>query len=551
MRDGGAAARLTAALKRLSPEEREWIYGRDTADALHDAFGQKRVVHAGRGGQPLLVPAEQQAVWRERLAEPYGGDGRSVYIHIPFCDRKCLYCGFFQNFTEAELVEEYTDALCEEIRGIAGARRLAGRPVEAVYFGGGTPSVLSGAQLTRILTALRDSVPLANDCEITLEGRLHDFTPEYFATVTEAGINRISLGLQSFDTRVRKSVGRIDAEDVVCERLAHMVRSGRAAIIVDLIFGLPYQTPAVWQRDLELQHELGLHGGDWYQLNIFPHSELYRAIETGKLPAGATTAEQADMFMQALDELERRPVLRRIDVSHWALGTRERSVYNTLTKGSRDVIPFGCGAGGKLSGYGMMNYRTLAEYMAAVARGEKPLQFMTRPEPEYDILGDFMQQLEGMYLDGEAFLRRWGHNPLELFAPVFEVWQQKGLVTVDGHILRLTRAGQFWHDNVIQAVVELWRMARTEQPIRPAVEDVARQDELVQRLTPDERAAGVALRLREMSGMLAGAAIPNHPHALRLQKILTKLGLERLPEEEAQLLEVAKEWLAADERRRG
>lgn len=470
-------ATLMALLAQMPPEEREWIVGRDTQDALHEAFGKKRVVHAGRGGVPIMDTAAQQRLWTELMDTEYQGDGRSAYIHIPFCDRKCLYCGFFQNFSEESLMDDYTDALIEELAAAAGSKRLQGRPIEALYFGGGTPTALSQKNLAKIMAAVRSYLPLANDCEITLEGRISDLTPEYVDHALAQGINRFSVGVQSFDTRVRKAVGRIDTRETVAERLAYMVATGNAAVIIDLMFGLPYQNAANWQDDLETQYALGLHGGDLYQLNVFPGSDLFRAVAGGKLPACATTAEQADMFVQALLDLQGRPQMNRIDVSHWANGRRERSVYNTLTKGNRDIIQFGCGAGGKLAGYGMMNYRSLSEYIEAVAAGRKPIQFMTGPQEHYLFLGDVISDLEGMYLDGGHIERKWQVNPVEALRPVLEIWAEKGLVTLSGDIMRMTWAGQFWHDNLIQAITEMIAMLRAEDVIAPRVEDVARQDD--------------------------------------------------------------------------
>lgn len=524
---------LRALLAQMPAEEREWIIGRDTQDGLHEAFGKKRVVHAGRGGIPIMNPQEQQRHWERLMAEEYAGDGRSAYIHIPFCDRKCLYCGFFQNFSEEDAMTNYTDALIEELAMSAESRRLEGRPIEAVYFGGGTPTALSMENIARVLDATRQYLPLANDCEITLEGRINDLTPEYVDNALQHGVNRFSIGVQSFDTRVRKSVGRIDTTDVVIERLKYMVGTGNAAIIIDLMFGLPYQNMENWQRDLDLQYDLGLHGGDLYQLNIFPGSDLFQAIDGGKLPPGATTAEQADMFVHALQDMQKRPAIERIDVSHWANGRRERSVYNTLTKGNRDIIQFGCGAGGKLSGYGMMNYRSLPEYIEAIAQGRKPIQFMTGPQDHYAFIGDVMRHMEGMYLDGRELARKWDVNVVEELRPVLEIWQEKGLVTLDGNVMRMTWAGQFWHDNLIQAVTEMIAMLNREDVIVPRWEDVARQDDWQDAET--ERTAETAgpddmflsMMMTQMAKYMDDERYADHPHVRMMKDMLARFGVEK------------------------
>mgnify|MGYP000302839662 FL=1 len=165
-----------------------------------------------------------------------------------------------------------------------------------MFFGGGTPTALSDADLTRLIRTVRERLPLASDCEITLEGRIHDLSESKVEAALHAGVNRFSLGVQSFDTRVRQSIGRIDDRETVIATLRRMVEKQGAVVIADLIYGLPYQSMEVWENDVRTQFELGIAGGDLYQLNVFPGSELARRIDAGDLPMLPTTEEQAEYF---------------------------------------------------------------------------------------------------------------------------------------------------------------------------------------------------------------------------------------------------------------
>jgi len=335
-------------LAGLSEEARGWLLGTKSANPLGCAFTKKRVVHPGAGGKRMIMDkAEQTRIWAELMnAAPNPADERSVYIHIPFCDKKCSYCGFFQNFTREEAAHHYVDVLLDELDAAADTPYVQGAPFQAVFFGGGTPTALSDADLSRLVRTVRERLPLTSDCEITLEGRIHDLSESKVEAAMNAGINRFSLGVQSFDTRVRQSIGRIDDRETVIETLRRMVEKQGAVVIADLIYGLPYQSMEIWENDVRTQFELGIAGGDLYQLNVFPGSELARRIDAGDLPMLPTTEEQAEYFKRGLEIVAEYPMARRIDTTHWTTDHRERSIYNTLAKRGNDVLAFGSGAGG-------------------------------------------------------------------------------------------------------------------------------------------------------------------------------------------------------------
>lgn len=137
--------------------------------------------------------------------------------------------------------------------------------------------------IRRLLRAIRKTLPLANDYELTLEGRVHDLVEEKMDVWMEEGVNRISLGVQSFDTKVRQQVGRIDTGEEVMKRLQKLSAYNQCAVIIDLMYGLPDQTLDVWQEDLHHLVESGVDGADLYQLDVFENSDLHKRIEEGRL----------------------------------------------------------------------------------------------------------------------------------------------------------------------------------------------------------------------------------------------------------------------------
>ena len=226
--------RLEKYLSELPLDKRVVLLGKDTEDPLHKAFDSKRVVHAGLIGEPIPVD-KQEIIYNESLRGKSDlNRHHAVYIHIPFCQTKCLYCGFYQNASRQEAEDEYVEALLSEIEGEAKSSRLQGIPIDCVFIGGGTPTSLSVENAAKLLGTVQIAFNLKENCEITLEGRIHDLVPEKIEVWLSHGVNRISLGVQSFDTILRQRIGRLDTREEVLRRIK-LLKSYDVTIIVGLI----------------------------------------------------------------------------------------------------------------------------------------------------------------------------------------------------------------------------------------------------------------------------------------------------------------------------
>ena len=517
---------LQEKINALPVEERAWLLGTKSENPLGCAFAKKRVVHPGAGGKRMVMDKEEQTrIWADLMAQtPNPADERAVYIHIPFCDKKCSYCGFFQNFTREEAAHHYVDVLIDEIEAAADTPYVTGAPFQAVFFGGGTPTALSDADLARLVHTVRERLPLTSDCEITLEGRIHDLSESKVEAAMRAGINRFSLGVQSFDTRVRQSIGRIDDGETVIATLRRMVERQGAVVIADLIYGLPYQSMEVWENDVRTQFEIGIAGGDLYQLNVFPSSELAQRIASGDLPMLPTTEEQAEYFRRGIDIVMEYPMVRRIDTTHWATDHRERSIYNTLAKRGCDVLAFGSGAGGFIGQMMWRNHGALAPYEKMVEEGAKPFQFMGEQADAHRMQSEIGDQIEHGWLYAPFFMKKYGVDLLKEMEPLLAAWAENGLVTRMETGFRLTRAGEFWHDNLIQGFLEAYALTQ-EATVKLRKENVALQDiipksvrSMLEAMFPDGMPP-------QMAAALAGKPSPeteNHPHMQMLKELIRK-----------------------------
>ncbi|MDU4960280.1 MAG: heme anaerobic degradation radical SAM methyltransferase ChuW/HutW [Sporomusaceae bacterium] len=465
-------AKLQTLFQALSAEERALQLGYEQADPLTGAFARKRVVHAGLQGSP--VPPEQaQAIWDGIMTQPpTAGGERAAYIHIPFCQTKCLYCGFFQNASNQATEDQYIDCLVKELEAGADQPQLRDGLIHAIFIGGGTPTSLSPENAGRLLQTLRRCLPLANDCELTLEGRIHDLIPDKMDVWMANGVNRVSLGVQSFDTKVRRQLGRVDDRETVLQRLAALKAYQQCAVIVDLIYGLPDQTMQIWEDDLQLLTTANVDGMDLYQLNVFDGSDLDKRIQAGTMSPAASTAQQAEMYAFAHDFVSKRD-FSRLSICHWRRGNRERSLYNTLAKRGCVMFPFGCGAGGNAGGYSVMQHRVLQPYAAMVAAGRKPLMALLRQSPLQPVINRVVSQLEQGFLDLQALAATDAR--LAELEWLYDLWQQRGLVDYNGLVYRLTVAGQFWQVNIAQTTLECVQ-AILLQKNSIALQSIAAQD---------------------------------------------------------------------------
>ena len=205
-----------------------------------------------------------------------------LYAHIPFCVRKCGYCDFLSGTAEESTREAYLLALAREIRR-AGQDAEGCRAV-SVFFGGGTPTVLTGGQLSRLLSEIKKSFRLAGDCEITLEANPGTLYPEKLRLCREAGFNRISIGCQSADNRELRRLGRIHTWEEFLEGFRQAREAGFSNINVDLMSGIPGQTLVSWETSLRKTAELGPEHISAYSLILEEGTPFYENREKLDLP---------------------------------------------------------------------------------------------------------------------------------------------------------------------------------------------------------------------------------------------------------------------------
>ncbi len=234
-------------------------------------------------GKVLPHPLAHQAM-NDRIVSSALEKQRMIYIHIPFCSTICTFCAFFRQAVGSFDVSHYVDSLISQINRLGSRHSCPEENIGAVYFGGGTPSLLHQDQIEAILNAVRSNFSLSRDCEITLESRLNGITSEYLQGLRRAGVNRISFGVQTLNTEMRRTLGRIAERNHILSVLHESEHAGFESITVDLIYNLPGQTAKTWEEDLNDLASTPVTGASVYSLIPFKHSVLGKNLAEGKEP---------------------------------------------------------------------------------------------------------------------------------------------------------------------------------------------------------------------------------------------------------------------------
>lgn len=438
-------------------KENNWLAGVEQ-DEVSDLFPRKTTAHAVMAGD-FIKAEDQPDLLNSLLAKGRKGPA-AAYVHLPYCETKCLYCGFFGGRHSLDAGQKYLESLFWEIDAKENLPSTLKEPINALYLGGGTPTALEAKQLYELITKLRKKLPLANDCEITVEGRIFNFDNEKMEACLEAGANRFSLGVQTFNTAIRQSLGRVEPREKLMERLAHLASYNQAAVVIDLIYGLPGQSIADWHDDINTFLTLPLDGVDLYQLKVFPDSALAKAIKNGKIAPVAPDSSLVDYFTTG-NEIMKDARFRKLSISHWGRGSRERNIYNPLAKLRTDCLNFGSGAGGALHDYFLFNQSGANDYMNLCQEKRLPFAGLVTPPAAMPVVRTILEGMEICRMDlrelDKAVHLAWpkleGLASSDLFATLLDNWESAALISKDGPWVELSSSGQFWQVNLTHALL--------------------------------------------------------------------------------------------------
>jgi oxygen-independent coproporphyrinogen-3 oxidase len=371
-----------------------------------------------------------------------------VYIHVPHCDRICTFCNLNRRDRKGADLDSYTDYIIEEIKGFGAYPYIREQPFDAVYFGGGTPTVLDLKQLGRILEALRTHLPLRPDCEITLESTQHNLPAAKAAALEAEGVTRFSIGVQTFSDRGRKILGRTFDGKRAADELKALRAAFSGVLGIDLIYSYPDQTREEAAFDAETCAALGADSASFYSLMIQGSSALARSIDSGELA-----------FNRDIDfDRERHHIVYRIlrdagftllELSKLARPGRDAYRYIRIRYENGDLLPLGSGAGGNVAGFPV--------YSMAPGR-----RFASAPNPEYETYYRILGLLQFGVYDAKKIAEELGDGAEEQVREKIACYADRGfLEALETGAYSLTPEGIFWGNNIAVDMLRAVINART------------------------------------------------------------------------------------------
>ncbi len=380
----------------------------------------------------------------------------AVYVHIPFCVRVCGYCDFNTYAGMDAVKDAYTTAVVDEIA--AWAPHMPGREVTSIAFGGGTPGEMPAESLVAIVDAVRAAAPLARDAEISLEANPGTTSAPALRDLAAAGVNRISFGAQSFDASELAFLDRVHTPEATAASL-HLAReAGIRSVNLDLMYGLPGQTPAAWQETLRHALDLAPDHLSLYALTVESGTPLDGRVERGEVTPLDPDAVAA-MYEAAAERLDTGGY-HQYELSNWARPGHE-SRHNRVYWTWGDYLGIGAGAHGFLDGERFENVAHPRTYIEAVRRDGRAIAEAVRPDPATsmsDWLALRLRLVEGF--EPAAFAETFA-EPLEAVAgPPLDACRAAGLLEDSGGRLRLTPRGRLLHNEVaVQVMLHLHERA--------------------------------------------------------------------------------------------
>ena len=370
----------------------------------------------------------------------------SLYIHMPWCVRKCPYCDFNSHAVpdgklSLDLEREYLHALVEDFKTQVDFAQ--GRSIHSVFIGGGTPSLISAAGYQWLFTELKALIPFEENCEITLEANPGTVEHDPFAGYLAAGINRLSIGVQSFNTEHLKKLGRIHSNEDAISAIGLARDAGFQRINVDLMHGLPEQTLEQALNDLKLAVENGATHISWYQLTIEPNTVFFRTQPI--LPVDEVLEEiqeQGEAYLKANGFIN-------YEVSAWRKELPSAHNLNYWQFG--DYLAIGAGAHGKVTQpdgvYRFQKTRLPKDYLAKVPAEHLQFKRIEAADMPFEFMMNALRLNDGV--EAKLYLERTGYS-LDTMNELLTSLRQRQLMVEDTKRLTCTEQGHIFLNSVLE-----------------------------------------------------------------------------------------------------
>ncbi|SIS36789.1 radical SAM family heme chaperone HemW [Salimicrobium flavidum] len=367
----------------------------------------------------------------------------SAYIHIPFCQQICHYCDFVKFFYDERAADQYLEALQKEMAGYVPDEKQV---MKTIYVGGGTPTVLTAEQLERLLKMIDDHFDIEACEEYTFEANPGDLDQKKADLLSYYGVNRISLGVQTFDNQLLEELGRVHKEEDVYINIERLRRAGITNISIDLMYGLPNQSVELFEESVDKALELNLPHYSSYSLQIEPKTVFHQRYKKGEL-SKPPEEEEVEMYHLLQRKLKDQGIYH-YEISNFSTPGYE-SKHNLTYWDNAYYYGIGAGAHGYLPGKRTINIRPLPAYLEKVGKDGRPV-LHEDPVEKKEMMEEEMflglRKMEGVSIT--RFREKYGENMNEVFDGAVEQLKEKELLEEVGEYVRLTEKGKLFGNDV-------------------------------------------------------------------------------------------------------
>ena len=368
----------------------------------------------------------------------------SVYVHIPFCTQICYYCDFSKVFIKNQPVDSYLEHLLEEFRSYDIQK------LRTLYIGGGTPTALSASQLEVLLKGLTKNLDLSVLEELTIEANPGDLDADKIAVLKNSAVNRVSLGVQTFDDKMLKKIGRSHLEKDIYENIDRLKLAGFDNISIDLIYALPGQTMEQVKENVAKAIGLDIPHMSLYSLILENHTVFMNRMRRGKLPLPKEELE-AEMFEYIIAELE------RVGFEHYEISNFSKpgfeSRHNLMYWDNAEYYGIGAGASGYVNGVRYKNHGPIRHYLSAVEEGNARIteEHLSQKEQMEEEMFLGLRKKSGVSM--ARFEEKFGRSFDGLYGEIVKDLVQQGLMQIEGDRVRMTKRGLFLGDTVAERFI--------------------------------------------------------------------------------------------------
>ena len=368
----------------------------------------------------------------------------SAYVHIPFCTQICYYCDFSKVFIKNQPVDSYLEHLLQEFHSYDIQK------LRTLYIGGGTPTALSASQLEVLLEGLTKNLDLSMLKEFTIEANPGDLDEDKIAVLKNSAVNRVSLGVQTFDDKMLKKIGRSHTEKDIYENIDRLKLAGFDNISIDLIYALPGQTMEQVKDNVAKAIALDIPHMSLYSLILENHTVFMNRMRRGKLPLPKEELE-AEMFEYIIAELERAGFVH-YEISNFSKPGFE-SRHNLMYWDNAEYYGIGAGASGYVDGVRYKNHGPIRHYLKAVDEGSARIneEHLSQREQMEEEMFLGLRKKSGVSM--ARFEEKFERSFQELYGDIVKDLIQQGLMQLEGDRVRMTKRGLFLGDTVAERFI--------------------------------------------------------------------------------------------------